>query len=281
MSIGSRIAWRRRMLDMTQNDLAEQLGVTFQAVSSWERDEHAPETDKLMLIAKALGVKAAFLLGEEDMAVPDFTMNDRLFDEEHMYTFVKSAAGTLKLTETLRALPFARERHKDQTRKGKDKVPYISHPLTMTCHALAMGIKDDDALAAILLHDVVEDCGAAPEDLPVGPECRETVRLLSKDPSHEVDEEGYDTIYFAAIARHPQASLVKLLDRCHNLSVMASGMTRERMLAYAQHTRRWVLPLADGLRGMAPQYSNACFILKYHMQSVLHTAVRLLAGDQG
>ncbi|NLM85462.1 MAG: hypothetical protein GX171_02075 [Clostridiales bacterium] len=101
------------------------------------------------------------------MIKPDFSFNDRLFDEERMYTFIKGKATALKLAGTLlRALPYAREQHKDQRREGKGAVPYINHPLTMVCHALAMGVKDDDILSAILLHDVVEDCGQKLEDLP-------------------------------------------------------------------------------------------------------------------
>lgn len=194
-----------------------------------------------------------------------------------MYTFIKAAATAKGLPQTLRALPYARDKHQGQKRKGKAGIPYISHPLTMCCQALALGLMEDDLLAAILLHDVVEDCGVTLEELPVGEAARETVGLLSKDPSHEEDEEGYDAGYFAAIAGHPHAMLVKLLDRCHNLSVMAGGFTRARALEYVQHSQRWVMPLADRLREMAPQYSNACFLLKYQMNSLMYTVWHLLA----
>ena len=70
--------------------------------------------------------------------------------------------------------------------------------------------------------------------------------------------------------------LVKLLDRCHNLSVMSEGFSRERMLSYALHTQRWVLPLSDSLREMAPQYSNACFLLKYQILGLVNTVTNLL-----
>ena len=44
MSIGSQIAKRGKELGMTQQELAESLDVSFQAVSSWERDEYLPDT---------------------------------------------------------------------------------------------------------------------------------------------------------------------------------------------------------------------------------------------
>ncbi len=58
---------------------------------------------------------------------------------------------------------------------------------------------------------------------------------------------------------------------------MADGFTRARMLEYADHTSRFVLPLADRLREMAPQYSNACFLLKYQMLSLMHTVRALIS----
>lgn len=275
MSIGGRISRRRRILDMTQNELAEQLGVTFQAVSSWERDEHAPDTDKLKLIAKALGVKVAFLLEEENMAVPNFTLHDRLFNEERMYTFVKSAAVSLKLEGTLRALPYARERHKDQKRKGKDGVPYINHPLTMACHALAMGIKDDDVLASILLHDVVEDCGVELEELPANERVKDIVFRVTKDELAGEERAAFKKRYHARIAESPAASLVKVIDRCNNLSLMATGFDRDKMVMYITETESYVFPLVEVLKG-TPDYNDAAFLLKYQMLSVMEALKRTL-----
>ena len=275
MSIGSRISWRRRMLDMTQNELAEQIGVTFQAVSNWERDEHTPDTDNMKLIAKVLSVKTAFLLEEEGMDVPDFTLHDRLFDEERMYTFVKSAAVSLKWEETLRALPYARERHKNQKRKGKDGVPYINHPLTMACHALAMGIKDDDVLASILLHDVVEDCGVKLEELPANSRVKDIVFRVTKDEMAGEERAAFKKRYHARIAESPAASLVKVIDRCNNLSLMATGFDRDKMVLYITETEDYVFPLIEILKG-TPAYNDAAFLLKYQMLSVIEALKRTL-----
>lgn len=275
MSIGSRISWQRRMLDMTQNELAEQIGVTFQAVSNWERDEHTPDTDKLKLIAKVLSVKTAFLLEEEDMDVPDFKLHDRLFDEERMYTFVKSAAVSLKRKGTLRALPYARERHKDQKRKGKDGVPYINHPLTMACHALAMGIKDDDVLASILLHDVVEDCGVKLEELPANSRVKDIVFRVTKDEMAGEERAAFKKRYHARIAESPAASLVKVIDRCNNLSLMATGFDRDKMVMYITETESYVFPLVEVIKG-TPAYNDAAFLLKYQMLSVMEALKRTL-----
>ena len=278
MSMGGRIRGKREAMGLTLARLAEALDVSFQAVSNWERDINLPDTQKLGDIAKALNTSIAYLMGEQG-DFPDWDSEDRLFHENRMYTFIKAAATAKGLSQTLKALSFAREAHRGQVRKGKAGIPYISHPLTMACHALALGLDEDGLLAAILLHDVVEDCGVKLDDLPVDEMIRETVGLLSKDQSHELDEEGHDKKYFAAIAQHATASMVKLLDRCHNLSVMSSGFTRKRILEYIAHTKTFVLPLADELRKSNPEYSNACFLLKYQMQNLIQTTNSLITGE--
>ncbi len=277
MGIGSRISSKRRALNMTQAVLAEKIGVSFQAVSSWERDEYLPDTEKLLDIAEALETTAAFLLGEDRAELPDWGLRDRVFSEEHMYTFVKATAAARSLTETLRALPFAKEMHKDQVRKGKDRVPFINHPLTMACHALAMGIADDDILAAILLHDVVEDCGIKPDELPVGDKVKDIVDRVSKAELPGEDRAALNKRYHARIMESPAASLVKVIDRCNNLSMMATSFDREKMITYIVETEAYVYPLMEKLHDEQPQYSSAVFLLKYQMISVMESLKRLLA----
>ena len=89
MSIGSRIYERRKELGFTQNDLAEAVNVSFQAVSSWERDEYLPETDKLQQIAKALNTKISWLM-EEDGAKPHrWELHYAMFSVDHMLSKVR------------------------------------------------------------------------------------------------------------------------------------------------------------------------------------------------
>lgn len=69
-SVGNQIAILRKAKGMTQNDLGERLGVTFQAVSKWERGETLPDTAILVDLANALGTTTDFILngGEKAMA---------------------------------------------------------------------------------------------------------------------------------------------------------------------------------------------------------------------
>jgi len=64
--MGARLAQARRGQNLTQEQLAEQLGVTRQAVSRWESDTAYPETDKIVRMAALFGVSCDYLLGVGD-----------------------------------------------------------------------------------------------------------------------------------------------------------------------------------------------------------------------
>lgn len=62
MSLGNKLAEARRAKNLTQEQLAEKLEVTRQAVSRWESDAAYPETDKLVRMARILEVSCDYLL---------------------------------------------------------------------------------------------------------------------------------------------------------------------------------------------------------------------------
>lgn len=62
MTTGEKIAFARRSKGLTQEGLAERLGVTRQAVSKWESDRALPDTDKLLRICDELGIGCEELL---------------------------------------------------------------------------------------------------------------------------------------------------------------------------------------------------------------------------
>lgn len=65
MTFGERIREYRGRRGLSQEALAEQVGVSRQAVSKWETDAAVPELDKLAALARAFGVTAGQLLTEE------------------------------------------------------------------------------------------------------------------------------------------------------------------------------------------------------------------------
>lgn len=65
MTLGQRIAALRRQKDMTQETLAEALGISPQAVSKWENDVSCPDIMLLPQLAGMLGVTVDALLSGE------------------------------------------------------------------------------------------------------------------------------------------------------------------------------------------------------------------------
>ena len=67
MTIGKRIAALRKEKGLTQEELAQHMGVSGQAVSKWENDQTCPDISALPKLARLLGVTVDELLeGKEE-----------------------------------------------------------------------------------------------------------------------------------------------------------------------------------------------------------------------
>ena len=65
MTFGEKLQKLRARAGLSQDQLAELLDVSRQAVSKWERDEAMPEAEKLVRISRQFGVSTDYLLLEE------------------------------------------------------------------------------------------------------------------------------------------------------------------------------------------------------------------------
>ena len=85
-TMGRRIAALRRQAGLTQEQVAERLGVTAQAVSKWENDVSCPDISLLPGLAELLGVSTDELLGvrpvEPRVVVVDTDKSRRAEDGE-------------------------------------------------------------------------------------------------------------------------------------------------------------------------------------------------------
>ena len=61
-TMGMMIASKRKELNMTQLELADQMGVTDKAVSKWERDLSCPDVSSLPKLAEILGLSVDELM---------------------------------------------------------------------------------------------------------------------------------------------------------------------------------------------------------------------------
>ena len=66
VEIAQRLSARRKQSGLSQEALAEKLGVSRQAVSKWERSESSPDTDNLIALAQLYGVSLDELLYVDD-----------------------------------------------------------------------------------------------------------------------------------------------------------------------------------------------------------------------
>lgn len=64
-TLGERIRATRQAAGLSQEKLAERLGLTRQAVTKWETGQSAPSTENLLHLAEVLGVPVTDLLGED------------------------------------------------------------------------------------------------------------------------------------------------------------------------------------------------------------------------
>lgn len=63
MDAGQRIRDRRKVLGISQRELAARLGISFQAVQRWERGETFPRKETMTRMLEILGVGADWLVG--------------------------------------------------------------------------------------------------------------------------------------------------------------------------------------------------------------------------
>ena len=271
--IGERIRAARLRKGLSQMELGEKLGVSFQAVSSWETGKFIPDPDHLPQLADTLDLSLDALFADAEKAWELKPVN---YDVSHMFTFVKGRAQMLGFSQTLAVLDLLRPAHGGQERRSRYgfECAYMAHPLTMACHALAMGLRDDDVLAAALAHDMAEDAGMKPEDLPVNGRVREAVRLVSKnlvDPDAP-DRKGK---YFENIRKNPLACLVKCLDRVNNLAGMADAFSRRKMIRYTAETDKYYPALLEVVRKV-PEWNDAWWLLRYQMMTMTEAFKRLL-----
>ena len=62
-TLGKRIAYHRKRLGMTQEQLAQRVGVSAQAVSKWENNLSCPDITILPELASIFGISVDELLG--------------------------------------------------------------------------------------------------------------------------------------------------------------------------------------------------------------------------
>lgn len=84
-SMGDRIKFHRKRLGLTQEQLAERMGVSAQAVSKWENNLSCPDISILPELAEVFGITVDALLGKE--STPPVHAAELVEEEEKGFTF--------------------------------------------------------------------------------------------------------------------------------------------------------------------------------------------------
>ncbi len=149
-----------------------------------------------------------------------------------------------------RAYDFSALEHTGQVRRSGEK--YITHPLEVAVLVADMKL-DDIAIAASLLHDVVEDTLTTIEKVRefFGPEIAHVVEGLTKIStipfsSHEEQQAENFRKMLLAMVDDVRVILVKLADRLHNMRTL-DHLTEKQRLKIAQETLEIYAPIAHRL----------------------------------
>jgi transcriptional regulator with XRE-family HTH domain len=98
--VGKRIRHRRWMVGMTQQQLADKVGIKFQQIQKYETGMNRVSASRLWDIADALGVQIAFFFeGLTEDQIPQSAQGDILADKE-----------ALELVRSYYAIPEAQRR---------------------------------------------------------------------------------------------------------------------------------------------------------------------------
>ena len=103
MSIGQRISELRKSSSLSQEYVAEKLGVSRQAVSKWETDSSAPDMYNLIALAELFGVSVEYLAtgkAPSSPPTPEHARKDnqqKPLDTQRILGFILLGAGLISL----------------------------------------------------------------------------------------------------------------------------------------------------------------------------------------
>lgn len=186
---------------------------------------------------------------------------------DKMYTYINAFLKGARMMESLRALKYARQKHMGQFRRNG--IAYIAHPLSMACYAAALGIRDDNIMATILLHDICEDCGVSIDNLPFNDTIKYAVKHMTVT-KFDTDKSKIETKrrYFYELLNSKEALITKALDRYNNLTDMPFALEPDAIGKNAAETEVLLMPILKEAKEKWTDLSDILFILRTNIRSV-------------
>lgn len=159
-----------------------------------------------------------------------------------------------EVAEICSGINFAAEKHRLQTRKNKEKTPYISHPIGVAYNLMQVGeVRDSSIIIGALLHDTIEDTQTTFEEIEAkfGAPVANLVKEVTDDKSLAQEARKRLQVINAA-HKSPGAAQIKLADNLCNLNDLfknpPADWSQARIDRYYEWSRSVVdrLPKANG-----------------------------------
>lgn len=125
IEIADRLIKLRKKNGLSQEELADRLGLSRQAVSKWERAEASPDTDNLICLAKLYGISLDELLKTDDDVE---TIVEEQVKKEEPRVDIKKDEGIFVRDDEGQTIHVKKDgvEFLDQDGKVKDKKPYVT-----------------------------------------------------------------------------------------------------------------------------------------------------------
>lgn len=195
-------------------------------------------------------------------------------DEKTMFTYLRGRLDGPGFEQSQAALVFARKAHAGQFRDNG--APYIIHPLSMACDAIACKGATDEIIATILLHDVVEDCNIPLSALPVNDTVKYGVKLMTKKAFTGEEKEETIRRYFNELLDSKEAVVCKAFDRYANLNDMEWVFDEARIIKNVRETHIYLMPILKEAKYEYPELSDMLHTIRtalkhtINMMAIIH-----------
>ena len=178
--------------------------------------------------------------------------------------------------ELRKLLTFSEQYHNGSR---KDGTPEFSHQLEMLAFALTFHeslSKPLDVYMAVVSHDLLEDYPECEGMLStMFPKTQQYSRRLAK---YKVNQLNEYSAYFEGVAQCEVCSVVKLIDRVHNLSTAPGVFETKKILEYCNEVDTYFMNMLKTARDVFGQRS-VYETLKFMLQTQVHTIRALLQTE--
>jgi guanosine-3',5'-bis(diphosphate) 3'-pyrophosphohydrolase len=154
-----------------------------------------------------------------------------------------------EVAEICSGIDFAAEKHRFQTRKNKEKTPYISHPLGVAYNLMEVGeVRDPSVIIGALLHDTVEDTQTTFDEIEnkFGKLVVGLVKEVTDDKSLAKEARKRLQVINAA-HKSKGAAQIKLADKLYNLNDLFNNPPADWTQTRIDRYYEWAQSVVDRL----------------------------------